>query len=129
MREDNLKLVRSGYEAFAKGDFETLRSILAPDILWHTPGIAPFEADYKGVEAVLGYFTKLFELTDGTIKVELEHMYGDDDRVVVLQRVSGFRNGTYVELRDVVVYEITDGRESVVANYEVDLESIKTLFT
>lgn len=129
MREANLKLVRSGYEAFTKGDFETLRTIFAPDILWHGPGIEPFETDYKGVESVLGYFTKLFELTEGTIRVDIEHMYADDDRVVVLQLVSGSRHGVHVEFRDVVVYEIVGGVETAVTQYEVDLKAIEAMFS
>ncbi len=127
MREANLALVRSGYEAFGKGDFETLKTIFAPDILWHGPGIVGFESDYKGVESVLGYFTKLFELTDGTIRVDIEHMYADDDRVVVLELVSGTRHGVHVEFRDVVVYEITDGVETAATQFEVDLNAIETL--
>ncbi|HET6963271.1 MAG TPA: nuclear transport factor 2 family protein, partial [Acidimicrobiales bacterium] len=112
MREANLTLVRSAYEAFGKGDFDTLRTLMADDVVWHTPGIYPFEVDYKGVDGVLGYFTKLFELTDGTIRVEPEHMLADDDRVVVLERVTGTRLGHHIDFHDVVVYEISGGKQT-----------------
>ena len=91
MSKQNLaheRLVRTAYEAFAKGDLDTLRTLNAEDSVWHTPGISPFNTEYKSVDGVMAYFTQLFELTEGTIKVEPEHMYGDDERVVVLEHVT-----------------------------------------
>lgn len=128
MREANLTLVRSAYEAFGKGDFDTLRTLLADDVVWHTPGVHPFEVDYKGVEGILAYFTKLFELTDGTIKVEPEHMYADDERVVVLERVTGSRHGHHIDFHDVIVYEIRDGKQTAVTQYEVDVKALESFW-
>ncbi len=128
MREENLTLVRSAYEAFGKGDFVTLRTLLADDVVWHTPGIYPFQVDYKGPDGVIEYFTELFALTDGTIRVEPEQMFADEDRVVVLERVTGTRGGHHIDFHDVIVYEISGGKQSAVTQYEVDVKALESFW-
>jgi ketosteroid isomerase-like protein len=120
--EQNLALVRTAYDAFAKGDVDTLRAMYTDDTVWHTPGNSPFNSEYKGADGVLGYFTQLFELSGGSFKVEPEQMYGDDERVVVLERVTGSRHGRHVDFRDVVVYEIRDGKFATMTQFEQDVK-------
>ena len=38
MAHPNEELVRKGYDAFAKGDMDTLRELFDPEIVWHFPG-------------------------------------------------------------------------------------------
>lgn len=38
MGHPNEELVRSGYDAFAKGDIDTLRVLFDPEVVWHQPG-------------------------------------------------------------------------------------------
>ncbi len=38
MAHPNEELLRRGYEAFAKGDLDTVMSIFDEDIVWHEPG-------------------------------------------------------------------------------------------
>ena len=51
----NVETLKRGYEAFAKGDMETLRSeLFQPDIVWHQGGDNPTAGDYDGAEQVVG---------------------------------------------------------------------------
>jgi hypothetical protein len=53
--------------------------------------------DYRGVDDVLGLFGKLFQLTDGTFRVEIHDVLASDEPAVVLARISGERAGRSVQ--------------------------------
>jgi uncharacterized protein len=53
MAHPNEELYRTGFEAFQKGDMDTLKNHLADDIVWHVAGRDPFAGDYKGMGEVL----------------------------------------------------------------------------
>ena len=99
VREEHLAMVGRGYEAFGNGDFDTLRELNDDDTVWRTPGLGPFKGEYKGADGVIQYLTQLFELSEGTIKVEVEHMYADEDRVVVLDHITASRHGKDIDFQ------------------------------
>jgi ketosteroid isomerase-like protein len=41
MAHPNEELVRRGFDAFSKGDVDTLRALFDPDAVWHVPGRSP----------------------------------------------------------------------------------------
>lgn len=106
----NAELFRRGYEAFQKGDLDTVRSLFAPDIVWHVPGHSHLAGDYRGVDATIGLFVKQFEETGGTFKVELHDMLGNDTHAVALGVFSGTRDGRSIEDRYTHVAHISGGR-------------------
>ena len=65
MAHPNEDLIRQGYEAFGKGDMDTIRKLFADDIVWHAPGRNPMSGDYRGVDDVLAFFGKTIELSGG----------------------------------------------------------------
>lgn len=95
--------LRRGYKAFADNDVDTLTEIIPEDAVWHAPGRSQLAGDYKGREAIFGYFMKLAELTGGTFKAELVHVVGDDNYVVALQRTTATVNGKSLDSFDVLV--------------------------
>jgi ketosteroid isomerase-like protein len=52
-------LARRGYESFQTGDMDTLRSLLASDIGWHSPGQG--EGHFHAVDAVMADFGRLLK--------------------------------------------------------------------
>ncbi|GCD98082.1 nuclear transport factor 2 family protein [Embleya hyalina] len=70
-------LVRRGYEAFSAGDPDTLRTLLTADCTHHVPGNHPLSGDFKGIDAVLGYYGRLATVSEGTFRVELRHLFVD----------------------------------------------------
>ncbi|MDT4893134.1 MAG: hypothetical protein QOE97_2169 [Pseudonocardiales bacterium] len=89
-----MSLVRRGYEAFNSGDFETLRSLLSPDVVHHSPGTSQVAGAFKGIDAVLGLYRKLAELTAGSFRAELVEVFGDGQgHVTALHQTSATRNG------------------------------------
>lgn len=80
----NAELIQEGYEAFAKGDMDTIAGLFDDEITWHAKGTGPISGDYRGKTEVFGLFGKLQELTEGTFQQEIHAILGDDEHVVVL---------------------------------------------
>jgi ketosteroid isomerase-like protein len=107
---DNGELIRSGYEAFSKGDMETIAKIFATDIQWNISGRNMISGTYDGQDETFAFFGKLMELTDGSFSVAVHDLLASDDHVVVLARESGSRNGKSLESDDVHVWHLADGQ-------------------
>jgi ketosteroid isomerase-like protein len=69
MAHPDEELVRSAFDAFAKGDVDTLRESMAQDAVWHVPGRNQLSGEHRGVDAILGFFAKTMELSGGTFRV------------------------------------------------------------
>jgi ketosteroid isomerase-like protein len=110
MAHPNEGLLKKGYEAFGKGDIDTLRELFAPDIVWHAAGTGSLSGDYKGVDEVLGFFGRLTEATEGTFKIEIHDMLVNDEHGVVLSNDSASKGGTSQQGQGVEVYHIKDGK-------------------
>ena len=72
MAHPNEDLVRKGYAAFSSGDMETLGSIMTPDVVHAVPGNNLTSGEHTGQEAVFAMYGQLFELSDGTVQVDLQ---------------------------------------------------------
>lgn len=116
----NEALIRKGYEAFANGDMDTLRELFADDILWHVGGNARISGDYKGQEEVFELFGQLFELTGGTVKLEVHDVLANDDHVVALVRGTAERNGKTFDQNEVHVMHVADGEVTEFWGFEED---------
>jgi ketosteroid isomerase-like protein len=43
-------------EMYAGGDLAAVEELVAEDVVWHVPGTSPIAGDYRGREAVTGYW-------------------------------------------------------------------------
>jgi uncharacterized protein len=84
-------IVRRGYEAFQTGDMDALRSLLASDISWHSPGQGAGE--FHGVDDLIAEFGRLSQDSGGTFRVAVNEIMEGDQSVVVLARSTAARAG------------------------------------
>ena len=110
MAHPNEELLRKGYDAFSKGDMDTIRELFADDIVWHSPGKNPLSGDFHGVDEVLQTFGKVFELTGGTFRLEIHDIVANDEHAVVLVRARAERDGRQLDDASVQVWHIKDGK-------------------
>jgi uncharacterized protein len=110
MAHPNEELVRRAFDAFAKGDVDTLRELIHPDAVWHAPGRNPLAGDHQGVEAILGYFARTMELTGGTFRAELHDVVVNDEHAVSLYVGRGQREGKSLDNQNVLVTHVRDGK-------------------
>ena len=106
----NAELFRRGYQAFQAGDLDTVRSLFAPDVVWHTPGSGRFSGTFRGPDEVINLFVQQFQETDGTLKVELHDILANDEHGVALATVSAQRGGKSVSDRYTHVAHFKDGK-------------------
>lgn len=120
MREENVALMKRGYEAFAKGDLEQIRALAHDDEVWATTGMGVFKSEYRGVDEVVGYLGELARSSDGTFKDEPLAFFANDDQVVVLERVTAARKGRTLDSQFIHVYDIKDGKVSHVQEFAAE---------
>jgi len=107
----NVELVRRGYAAFGSGDMDTLKGLLAEDVVWHSGGHSPLSGDCKGLGETLGLFARFFEVTGGDMSQELHAVLADDEHaVVLLKQHIGRPDGRSYDGNDVHVFHIADGK-------------------
>jgi ketosteroid isomerase-like protein len=106
----NEDLTRRGFDAFAKGDVDTLRELFDQDAVWHVPGRSQLAGDHRGMDAILGSFAKTAELTGGTFRIDLHDVVADDEHAVAIYVTRGEREGRTLEARNVLVSHIRNGK-------------------
>lgn len=121
----NVELLRTGYNAYSTGDMDVLTRLFADDVLWHVAGRSQLSGDYKGRDAVFGFFGKLMELSGATAKIEVHDILANDDHAVALVTGTATRGGTSFEGQDVHTFHVRDGQvvefwDSPVDQYAAD---------
>lgn len=110
MAHENEDVLRRGYEAFGKGDMDTLNGLFADDVVWHTPGNSPIAGDYKGKQEVFAFFGKIAELAGGSFKLDIHDILANDEHGVVLVTSTGTRDGKRLDDNSVNVFHIENGK-------------------
>jgi ketosteroid isomerase-like protein len=116
----NIAVVRRGYEAFAKGDIETLKTIFSADANWHAQAAGVLPGNYRGAQAILGFFGQLAHETDGTMRVEPLTTAASGDHVFILQRVTGSRKSKTLDIKAVLVFTVAKGVVTEVNDFPGD---------
>jgi ketosteroid isomerase-like protein len=100
-------LVRKGYDAFSRGDMETLSELMTGDCTHHVPGSHSMSGDYKGLNTVLEYYRQLAGETDGTLNVEVQHLFTDGrGHVMSMHHMTAERRGRRLDAMGGVIFRI-----------------------
>ncbi|GAB2957826.1 nuclear transport factor 2 family protein [Streptomyces pseudoechinosporeus] len=100
-------LVRKGYEAFQRGDMDTLRTLMSGDAAHHVPGSHPLAGDFKGQDAIIDMYRRLNEETNGTMRVELRQVLVDGrGHAVTVHRFTAERGGKQLDENGAIVFRI-----------------------
>jgi ketosteroid isomerase-like protein len=124
MNKKATDVVRSGYEAFNKGDLAALNEIFHDNSSWHTPGTGSIGGNRKGKEAVFTQFGRYGGETNGTFKATLKTVaLCEDGRVVGIHNNSAERNGKKLDVDCCIVFEVKDGQIISGKEYFFDLNA------
>lgn len=124
----NGALIQQGFEAFAKGDMETIGRLFADDIVWHAAGTSPLSGDYTGKSAVIGMFGELNKATEGTFRQEIHAILADDDHVVVMTDNHQDKPTPYSG-KTVFVWHVRDGKAAECFAVPVDQAGVAAAAT
>jgi ketosteroid isomerase-like protein len=113
MSQENVEIVRAGFEAFAEHGLDAMAEFWDPDINWRAAeGEIDDAGELHGPEAVGRHMQDWFGMFDDLAVVVEELVDAGDDRVVAVQRMTGRAkvSGIETEIRFSVVYTLRDGK-------------------
>ncbi|MFF5963207.1 nuclear transport factor 2 family protein [Streptomyces collinus] len=100
-------LVRKGFEAFSRGDMDTLRGLIAGDATHHVPGDHPLSGDFKGLDSIIEMYERLGAETNGTMRSELIGICADGrGHAVGMMRFTAERNGKALDDTGCIIFRI-----------------------
>ena len=108
--QEDIELVRKGYEAFIAGDVEWMNEHLHENVVWHSPGNSVLSGDYRGRESVLAFFAKSVQVA--LPEFNMHDIVASDDHVVALFTINWRRNdnGETFEGRAAQVFHVENGQ-------------------
>ncbi|MFF1557140.1 nuclear transport factor 2 family protein [Streptomyces sp. NPDC058279] len=122
-------LVRRGYEAFNKGDMETLGSLLTADVIHHMPGDNPLSGHHKGRQAVLDLYRAFAEETDGTMRVDLHSVLVDGrGHAMAFHTTRADRADRGIEIHQGIFFTIVGGKVSDMDQCTQDIDEENTFW-
>jgi ketosteroid isomerase-like protein len=107
---DNVATIRSGYEAFARGDVGAVLELLDPQIEWNVPGTLGLDTPFRGREEVAGFFGAIRDMWE-ELHVGVEDVAAiDESRVLALGVHHGRIGGAAVDVPFAHVWTLRDDR-------------------
>ena len=125
----NIQIVRSGYEAFGRGDMAGVAELFAPDAVWTHRNGGRFAGPKHGFDTIAAFFGESVELSAGTLRVEPTDLLGDGDEVAVLVHMTGTRpDGRVLDDRQVHLFHLRDGKTATVDQYVGDPAAVEAFW-
>jgi ketosteroid isomerase-like protein len=128
MSEENVEIVRRGYEAYARGDLEELMEITDPGVEW-IPAIAPLLGvePVRGIDGLRRFLTE--DVPAGFDDFEARPLSMEDlgDAVLVHSRYAGRgrASGVPVSLEAFTLIVLRDGKTVSLRDYETKAEALE----
>jgi ketosteroid isomerase-like protein len=129
MSQENVEILRQGFEDFARGDVDAVLDRFDPDVDWH-PAIAPILGveTIRGREAVRKFLTRdLFE--EGFDDFRAEPLAYEDlgDAVLVTVRYTGRGKSTGLKIDQTFasLYRFRDGQTVSMRDYSTRTEALE----
>ena len=92
MSEQTRRLER-WLDAYGAQDRAAMAESLAEDAVWHVGGTHQFSGDYRGREAILGYFDSVRQQTSDTMELETLEILANERHGAAFLHVTADREG------------------------------------
>ena len=126
MSEENVEIVRRGWEAWSRGDVDALAALWDPEIVWKTEHFHNWpESGYRGTEGIRQFLDEWLAVWgDYEISVH-EVVAAPDGRVVSFFRHTGKgqQSGVPMELEMAQIATLRDGKMIELDNYDHPAEA------
>jgi ketosteroid isomerase-like protein len=109
-KAENAELVRRIFDAFARKQGFALRGLFADDATWVVPGDGVMAGTFHGRDQIFRFLARLPKETDGTYGSRLIDVLASEDRAAALYRAFGSRKGRTLDIDQVLLFRIEDGR-------------------
>lgn len=124
--DQNIKVIRDDYAAYATGNPEAVRPYLAQDVVWRIPGHHPLAGEKRGQDEVIAFFRGLAK---GKFKAEPLFFKAQGDLVVDVHR--GWSNvgiGPEVDQLYALMFRMRGGKIVEAQNFLTDMYASDAFF-
>lgn len=120
--EADIAVVRSGFDAFAKGDLAAFADMFHADATWNHRNDDRLGGVHRGIDEILGFIAESGKLTAGSLRAVPQSFMADSaGRVSVLVRVSGTRpDGRSFDNPQILLFEVDGDRVRSVEQFVGD---------
>ena len=94
---DHRRRLEAWLDAYGNHDRQTMLDSLAENAVWHVGGTHRHSGDYRGRDAILGYFDAIREATADTMRLEALEILADERYGAAFLRVNADRDGRRLE--------------------------------
>ncbi len=122
----NVEVVRTGIDAFRRGDAEGVLDFMSPDVEIFLPAALPNSGTYRGHEGYQAWQADWLEAWDD-FSIEVARLQPVGERhVVALMRQTGRGRGSGipVDMKIAYVVEVSDGRAAAFHLYPTEEEAV-----
>lgn len=98
MAHPNEERLGAFLRAYGDNDAGQIGEALTDDAVWHVGGTHRLSGDYRGRDAILGYFDEVGTETGRSLKLEPIEVLANDDRGAAFLRVSAERGDSHLDV-------------------------------
>ena len=111
MTHPNIELMQRYSETLTRGQAAEVLPFFTDDLQLHIPGRSAHAGTFHGKDAVLAYYTRIFQDTEGRFEnLGIDDIMASDTHAASLVRWRVHRGDRTLEIDRVVVYRIEDGK-------------------
>jgi ketosteroid isomerase-like protein len=103
--------------------------VIADDAVWRVPGTVYLAREYRGRDDIFTLFRETRRLTDQTYLSELRWALADGDHAVAVYRARGKRLGRELDIDQVLLITLRDGRWAEVLALPCDPQAFEAFWT
>jgi len=100
--------VEGFYRAVSAADLEKVRTLIAPDAVFHVAGESPIAGDHRGHEEIFALAARTLSETGGTFRTELLETISNGPYSAARHRWTATRRGASIEMENLIVYRWDD---------------------
>ena len=126
----NATLIKKAIEAFNQGNPGVLMGLIAADAVFYVPGNSSIAGEYRGKEAIGGFFRHMGQLSGGSQQIELKALLtGGEEHVVAVWNAQGSRKGRGYEGLAGWIFRVRHGQVVEGRNLQEDQDEIDAFWS
>ncbi len=98
MVDERVQRLEAWLAAYDNHDREAMQESLAEDAVWHVGGTHRLSGDYRGRDAILGYFDTVRSETGNTMRLEPLEVLANERHGAAFLRVTAEREGRSMDV-------------------------------
>jgi ketosteroid isomerase-like protein len=121
----NAALMQRLFDAFGRRDGAALAAMFDHDVVWRVGGDTPMSGEYRGWRDVVTFLRRTTSETEGTYRSTLVWALGGDGNAAAVYRARGTRNGFELDIDQLLLCDVRDGRISAATAIPFEPEAFK----